>query len=220
LISYIANFQRRGRMTEHAMPDTAVPNDLIRKILEAGVCAPSGGNMQRWWFVVIRDTKTKETVGAYYKRAWDEQVAPRYRAGDPASGMSRERFLRLLDTAEYLAAHIHEALVCGHDHDREIGEPLLDLGQQLQAVHPRHVNVREDRDQRGTDFPREPIQRLLARSGEIHHIGSLASLAAKVLAKEVSDIGFVIHHQDACATRRLPEGHAHTHDAASANVVP
>jgi hypothetical protein len=46
-----------------------------------------------------------------YKRAWDEQVAPRYRAGEPAPGMSRERFLRLLDAAESLAAHIHEAPV-------------------------------------------------------------------------------------------------------------
>jgi nitroreductase len=50
-------------------------------------------------------------LGALYKRAWDEQVAPRYRAGEPAPGMSRERFLRLLDAAEYLAAHIHEAPV-------------------------------------------------------------------------------------------------------------
>jgi hypothetical protein len=33
---------------------------------------------------------------ALYKRAWDEQVASRYRAGEPAPGMSRERFLRLL----------------------------------------------------------------------------------------------------------------------------
>jgi nitroreductase len=121
-------------MTEHAMPDAApdtpdlfeimrttrsmrrlkpdpVPNELIRKILEAGVCAPSGGNMQRWRFVVIRDPQIKQTVGAYYKRAWDEQVAPRYRAGEPAPGMSRERFLRLLDAAEFLAAHIHEAPV-------------------------------------------------------------------------------------------------------------
>jgi len=88
-----------------------VPSELIRKILEAGVCAPSGGNMQRWRFLVIRDPKVKETVGALYKRAWDEQVAPRYRAGEPAPGMSRERFLRLLDAAEYLAAHIHEAPV-------------------------------------------------------------------------------------------------------------
>jgi nitroreductase len=31
--------------------------ELIRKILEAGVCAPSGGNMQRWRFLVIRDPK-------------------------------------------------------------------------------------------------------------------------------------------------------------------
>jgi nitroreductase len=88
-----------------------VPNELIRKILEAGVCAPSGGNMQRWRFLVIRDPNVKETVGALYKRAWDEQVAPRYRAGEPAPGMSPDRFLRLLDAAEYLASHIHEAPV-------------------------------------------------------------------------------------------------------------
>jgi hypothetical protein len=60
---------------------------------------------------VIRDAGIKQTVGAYYKRACDEQVAPRYRAGEPAPGMSREQFLRLLDAAEYLAAHIHEAPV-------------------------------------------------------------------------------------------------------------
>ena len=42
-----------------------VPNQLIRKILEAGVCAPSGGNMQRWRFLVVRDPKVKETVGAF-----------------------------------------------------------------------------------------------------------------------------------------------------------
>jgi hypothetical protein len=31
--------------------------------------------------------------------------------GEPAPCMSREQFLRLLDAAEYLAAHIHEAPV-------------------------------------------------------------------------------------------------------------
>src|SRR5260370_34659836 len=67
--------------------------------------------MRRWRFLVIRDPKVTQAVGALYKRAWDEQVAPRYRAGEPAPGMSRERFLRLLDAAEYLAAHIHEAPV-------------------------------------------------------------------------------------------------------------
>src|SRR3954452_16195646 len=101
---------RTTRSMRRLKPDP-VPNELIGKILEAGVCAPSGGDMQRWRFLVVRDPKIKETVGALYKRAWDEQVAPRYRAGEPAPGMSRERFLRLLDAAEYLAAHVHEAPV-------------------------------------------------------------------------------------------------------------
>jgi nitroreductase len=101
---------RSTRSMRRLKPDP-VPNSLIRKILEAGVCAPSGGNMQRWRFLVIRDHKIKETIGALYKRAWDEQVAPRYRSGEPAPGMSREQFLRLLAAAEYLAAHIHGAPV-------------------------------------------------------------------------------------------------------------
>jgi Nitroreductase family len=94
-----SKFSRRGEIVDHMTPEASpnggdlfeiirttrsmrrlkpdpVPNELIRKILEAGVCAPSGGNMQRWRFLVIRDPKVKEAVGAYYKRAWDEQVAP------------------------------------------------------------------------------------------------------------------------------------------------
>jgi hypothetical protein len=70
---------RTTRSMRRLKPDP-VPNELIRKILEAGVCAPSGGNMQRWRFLVVRDRKVKEAVGALYKRAWDEQVAPRYRS--------------------------------------------------------------------------------------------------------------------------------------------
>jgi nitroreductase len=101
---------RTTRSMRRLKPDP-VPNELIRKIIEAGVCAPSGGNMQRWRFLVVRDPKVKETVGALYKRAWDEQVAPRYRSGDPAPGTSRERFERMLAAAEHLANHIHEAPV-------------------------------------------------------------------------------------------------------------
>jgi nitroreductase len=101
---------RTTRSMRRLKPDP-VPDDLIRKVLEAGTCAPSGGNMQRWRFLVVKDPTIKETVGALYKRAWDEVVGPRYRAGEPAPGMERDRFLRLLDAAEHLAAHIHEAPV-------------------------------------------------------------------------------------------------------------
>src|SRR3954447_24692446 len=67
--------------------------------------------MQRWRFLVIRDPRVKEAVGALYKCAWDEQVAPRDRSGEPAPGTSREGFESMLAAAEYLADHIHEAPV-------------------------------------------------------------------------------------------------------------
>jgi nitroreductase len=98
------------RSMRRLKPDP-VPDELIRKILEAGVAAPSGGNMQRWRFLVVKDPAVKTTVGAYYRRAWHEVVSPRYRSGEPAPGTSPERFKRMLDAAQYLADHIHEAPV-------------------------------------------------------------------------------------------------------------
>lgn len=101
---------RTTRSMRRLKPDP-VPEALVRQILEAGTAAANGGNMQSWRFLVIQDPAIKQTVGALYKRAWDEQVGPRYRAGGPAPGMSTERFNRMLGAAEHLAAHIHEAPV-------------------------------------------------------------------------------------------------------------
>src|SRR6185437_14804414 len=98
------------RSMRRLKPDP-VPDALLHKILEAGVAAPSGGNMQRWRFLVVKDPEVKKTVGSHYKRAWDEVVSPRYRCGEPAPGTSPERFKRMLDAAQYLADHIHEAPV-------------------------------------------------------------------------------------------------------------
>jgi nitroreductase len=98
------------RSMRRLKPDP-VPEALIRRILEAGTAAPSGGNMQRWRFLVVRDPEVKKRVAVYYKRAWDEEAAPRYKAGAPAPGVSAERFARMLDAAQHLADHIHEAPV-------------------------------------------------------------------------------------------------------------
>jgi nitroreductase len=101
---------RTTRSMRRLKPDP-VPDALVRQILEAGVCAPSGGNMQRWRFLVVREATVKKTVAAFYRRAWDERAGPRYRAGEPAPGVSRERFQRMLDAAAHLAAHLDEAPV-------------------------------------------------------------------------------------------------------------
>ena len=65
------------RSMRRLKPDP-VPPELIRKILEAGTAAPSGGNMRRWRFLVVTDANVKQAVATYYKRAWDEVVYPRY----------------------------------------------------------------------------------------------------------------------------------------------
>ena len=125
------------RSMRRLKPDP-VPAPLIRKILEAGVSAPSGGNMQRWRFLVVRNPKIKQTVGAYYKRAWDEVVVPRYRAGEPAPGTSRERFARMLDAAQYLADHIHESPGVDCPVPRR-GEPDPHLGLIDLSSDPEHA---------------------------------------------------------------------------------
>src|SRR5438105_14459349 len=83
------------RSMRRLKPDP-VPNALIRQILEAGVSAANGGNMQRWRFLVVKDPKVKETVAAYYKRAWKENAVPGDRTSAPPPGTSAERFQALL----------------------------------------------------------------------------------------------------------------------------
>jgi nitroreductase len=88
-----------------------VPGALLGRVLEAGTLAASGGNMQSWRFLVIRDRTIKEAAGAWYRKAWHEVVAPRYRSSEPAPQMTPEGFSRMLAAAEHLADHIHEAPV-------------------------------------------------------------------------------------------------------------
>jgi nitroreductase len=98
------------RAMRRLKPDP-VPDELIRKILEAGVCAPNGGNTQRWRFLVIKDPKIKQQVQIHYKRAFDEVIGPRYTNSAPPPGVTRERYMRQHAAVEYLTAHFHEAPV-------------------------------------------------------------------------------------------------------------
>lgn len=124
------------RSMRRLKPDP-VPPALIRKMLEAGTAAPSGGNMQSWRFLVIRDPAIKAEVAHWYRRGWHEIVGPRYQAGTPAPGSSPERFTRMLAAAEHLADHLHEAPVwivpClqGGTHNRSSGASIYPAVQNI-----------------------------------------------------------------------------------------
>jgi nitroreductase len=98
------------RAMRRLKPDP-VPDALIAKILQAGICAANGGNTQRWRFLVLKDARIKRQVQAYYKRAFDEVIGPRYRTSAPPPGVSRDRYLRQHEAVEYLTDHFHEAPV-------------------------------------------------------------------------------------------------------------
>jgi nitroreductase len=53
-----------------------VPKNLVRKVVEAGTYAPSGGNPQPWIFVAVTDATTRAWIAERYRAALDAYIAP------------------------------------------------------------------------------------------------------------------------------------------------
>jgi nitroreductase len=124
------------RAMRRLKPDP-VPDELIFKILAAGQAAASGGNTQRWRFLVLKDPARKKAVQAYYKKAFDEVVGPRYRSSAPPPGSNPARYQRQHSAVEYLTDHYHEAPVwivaCleGTDPGRTAGSSIYPAVQNM-----------------------------------------------------------------------------------------
>src|SRR5438093_12854882 len=68
--------------------DTPVSDEEIMTCIRAATQAPSGGNIQPWQFLVVRDAETKRASGDVYRRAYgrDEPALRRGRAPARARG--------------------------------------------------------------------------------------------------------------------------------------
>jgi nitroreductase len=88
------------RAIRHIKPDP-IPDELIEKIIDAGIHAPNGGNQQGWGFVVIKD---KEVM---------RKMAPLYNGvGRPNHGQAATWSERNSATsAEYLSEHVADVPV-------------------------------------------------------------------------------------------------------------
>ncbi len=53
----------RSRRTVREYKPDPIPQDVVRKILQAGRWAPSSSNTQKWHFIVIQDRDTLVTLG-------------------------------------------------------------------------------------------------------------------------------------------------------------
>jgi nitroreductase len=99
---------RTMRAMRRLKPDP-VPDALIHQIIDAGLCAPSGGDLQNWRFIVVKDAEIKRELQIRYKRALD-QIMPRFHA-TAIPGKSDAQKERRLRAVEYLTDHFHEAPV-------------------------------------------------------------------------------------------------------------
>ncbi|MBI1179302.1 MAG: nitroreductase [Alphaproteobacteria bacterium] len=100
------------RAMRRLKPDP-VPDELIRKILEAARSAPSGGNAQQWGFIVVKDRPVKERIQPLYEQAWDEVAWPHYKArlDRMEPGPEKDTLVRQIDAVEHLTRHFHEVPV-------------------------------------------------------------------------------------------------------------
>jgi nitroreductase len=78
------------RAMRRVRPDP-IPDDVIARITDAAIRAPSGGNQQRWRFVLVTDPVVKEPLARWYKEGLDELNRTQYRtvmelieSGDPS----------------------------------------------------------------------------------------------------------------------------------------
>ncbi len=83
-----------------------VSEELIWKVLDAAIRAPSGGNRQPWNFIVVTDAEKKRKIGEWYLDGWNAV----YGAAQGAMQAEGDQ-ARTLRSADHLANHLAEAPV-------------------------------------------------------------------------------------------------------------
>jgi len=90
-----------------------VEPEVLRECLEIALQAPTGGNRQSWHFVVVTDAEKRLSIADLYRRsfaAYRQSQAAAAGAGTQDSTRAHIQ-KRVVDSADYLAAHFHEVPV-------------------------------------------------------------------------------------------------------------
>ncbi len=100
------------RAMRRVKPDP-IPEEVQRRILDAAIRAPSGGNAQMWRFLLVDDPAVKAKLGPIYRgcmqQLWESIYKPQAdaAAADPEAPESRQ-FLTMQRSAQWLADHFEQ----------------------------------------------------------------------------------------------------------------
>jgi len=101
---------RTLRAVRRLRPD-AVPDEVLRRVLDAACQAPTGGNRQPFRIVVVRDRAKMAALGALYAAAWHAYVAHYRKLTEAAPADAKAEGERMLAAGNHLADHFSETPV-------------------------------------------------------------------------------------------------------------
>src|SRR2546425_11290000 len=86
---------------------------VIERAIEIALQAPTGSNSQGWHFVVVTDVDKRAGLATLYRRAFQAYVSQQVpgRPQLPPDDPRARQLPRILDSATYLAEHLHEVPV-------------------------------------------------------------------------------------------------------------
>ena len=88
-----------------------IPDDVLARVLRAATWAPSGGNVQPWRVIVVRDAEKRRRLQELYIGPWKAYAAQHDTVPDGVAPDVAARIGRMLAAANHLADHYHEAPV-------------------------------------------------------------------------------------------------------------
>jgi nitroreductase len=120
-----------------------VPEDVITKIIDAAIRAPSGGNAQNWIFIIVRDAAQRQRLAADYRKA-SHEVAEIYAARGRPAHLTEAQHRRMMEAGAHLWDHIGDAPVllvpCLRKRDMP---PRAALPEAVAARYEAHLAYQE-----------------------------------------------------------------------------
>jgi nitroreductase len=98
---------RTTRAVRRLRPDP-IPDDVLRRVLQAATFGPSGGNRQAWRVIVVRDAGLKQELARRHRALWTPYSERSRNAAAALSDTARAGTQRALNAGDYLAEHLHE----------------------------------------------------------------------------------------------------------------
>jgi len=127
------------RAVRRLRPDP-IPEPVLRRVLRAASWAPSGGNLQPWHVIAVRDPVRKKGLAELYRGLWSDYAAGRRALLARIPDALRAPAEKNLRSGDHLAEHMHEAPViaafCFHPErltitDAALGRPSVVGGASL-----------------------------------------------------------------------------------------